>query len=249
MHIQELVSHLDTLLNCAAFKDYCPNGLQVEGKSEIKHLVTGVTLNQTLIEEAIDAKADVILVHHGLFWQGEPYPITELKKHRLQALLKHDINLLAYHLPLDKHELYGNNAQLGQLWGMQTHAYCGKDALIHIHQTKQTPSIEAIVQTVERTLNRQALLIKAPKPVDIQKIAWCSGGAQSYLMDAIYAGANVFITGEISEQYVHITKEYNVHYIAAGHHATERYGVQALGQYLQQTYGLTHQFIEVDSPV
>jgi dinuclear metal center YbgI/SA1388 family protein len=240
-----LEKYLNKYLNVANFSDYCPNGLQIEGKSQIRKIITGVSANQDLIDRAIDENADALLVHHGFFWKGENQAITGIKKNRIKALLAHDINLFAYHLPLDAHPLVGNNAQLARRFNIQNPRPIG-DTLVW--QGEVDLSLGALSQIIEKSLNRPPLVFGADDTI-IKKISWCSGSAQTYIQHAIEAGAEVFITGEISEQIPAIAKENNIAYIAAGHHATERYGVQALGQHLAQKFELDYQFIEVDNVV
>ena len=208
MHRDELENHLNQLLDISRFHDYCPNGLQVEGRDHIHTVISGVTASLNLLEAAKAAKADAILVHHGYFWRGEDTRITGLKSRRIALLMKHDINLFAYHLPLDIHPVFGNNACLGKKLGFIEIGRFGD-----------------------------------------QDIAWCTGAAQSYFEAAIQQGIDAFITGEISEQTVHIARESGVAFIAAGHHATERYGVQALGDHIAQQFNIQHQFIDIENPV
>lgn len=240
-------SALDDLLQPRNFQDYALNGLQVEGASSIQHVITGVTANVELIQAAITHKADTILVHHGLFWRGQDMRITGWMRQRLGLLLTHDINLFAYHLPLDDHAQFGNNAQLAYLLGLQPTTRFGDQNLGWIGDGNFS-SADALVERVEMALGRKVLLVGKP-PCTIQRVAWCSGGAQKYLEAAIAAGAHAFITGEISEPQVHIARECGIAYLACGHHATERYGVQALGNYMAQQYGIQHTFIDVDNPV
>lgn len=249
----ELDNYCSELLNIAAFKDYCPNGLQVQGKSEIKTLVTGVTACQALLDKAIALNADAVMVHHGYFWKGEAQSVTGMKRNRLSALLKNDVSLFAYHLPLDAHPELGNNAQLGQLLGFQpetTPASC--DPLVWFGTpSKQNDLVVAneIVQRIESILGRKPLHIAPDGDKPIQRIAWCTGAAQSYFEQAIAAGADAFISGEISEPTVHIARELGAHYFSAGHHATERYGVKALGEHLAERFDIEHHFVDIDSPV
>ncbi len=258
----EITAHLHQTLNVEKFKDYCPNGLQVEGATHIKKIVSGVTLNQNLIEAAIDAKAQGILVHHGLFWKGDNQCVTGLLKKRLELLLQHQINVWGYHLPLDAHPIYGNNACLGRLFEFDIHAYFGDQNLGCITHLEQNTYLNAN-NTAIKNISAQDLHAKLTAifkrkvyqfgylPTqytdNITHIAWCSGGAQSYFLQAIQAGCQVFISGEISEQYVHMAREYEVLYMVAGHHATERYGVQALGEHLAQHYNIEHVFIDIDT--
>jgi dinuclear metal center YbgI/SA1388 family protein len=247
MNRTQLVTYINTLLNCSTFKDYAPNGLQVEGQSDIQHIVTGVTASKALLEAALDLHADTILVHHGYFWRGEPAEIVGQKRQRLEILLKNNINLLAYHLPLDAHPEFGNNAQLAKRWGLTIDGYFGDQQLGCLSHNTPQP-LENLLNTIEQTLQRKALLIGDRNKI-INTIAWCSGGAQSYLHAAQHSGADVFITGEISEHCVHFCREMDIAYIAAGHHATEKYGVENLGKHLADKYGLKHHFIDIENPV
>jgi dinuclear metal center YbgI/SA1388 family protein len=243
----KLEKYLQSLLKTDQFRDYGPNGLQVEGCLEIGNLVTGVTASLRLIEQAIDAKADAILVHHGLFWRGQDGRVVGWMKKRLELLLAHQINLFAYHLPLDAHPELGNNAQLAKRLGWQVQGVFGEQDL-GCWCDLMTPLSEAgLQQLLHQTLNREPVWVSAgDRP--LRRMAWCTGGAQSYFEAAIAAGADAFITGEISEPQTHYAREMGVAYFAAGHHATERYGVQALGEHLVQHCGLRHQFIDVENP-
>lgn len=242
-----LLAHLDELLQADRFKDYGPNGLQVEGKREIRKLVTGVTASLALIEAAIAEGADALLVHHGLFWRGQDGRVTGWMKQRLQRLLAHDISLYAYHLPLDAHASLGNNAQWGQRLGLVADDRFGEQDLGFIGDVPEGLTLAGLQDRVLSTMGRPALLVPGDdRP--LRRVAWCSGGAQSYFEAAIAAGADAFLTGEISEPQTHCARECGVAYLACGHHASERYGVQAVGQHLQARLGLTHHFIEVDNP-
>lgn len=241
---------LDTLLQPERFKDYGPNGLQVEGKAEIERIVSGVTASLALIDAAIEARADAIIVHHGLFWRGQDGRVTGWMKQRLQRLLAHDINLFAYHLPLDAHPILGNNARLANVLGLCGQACFGEQTLGWLGQREDGcafASTQALASHVEAALGRAVVLVGGV-PGPVQKIAWCSGGAQSYFEAAIAAGAQVFITGEISEPQMHLARECGVAFIAAGHHATERYGAPAVAAHLAAQYGLEHHFIDIDNP-
>ncbi|MES2089391.1 MAG: Nif3-like dinuclear metal center hexameric protein [Pseudomonadota bacterium] len=242
-----LHTHLNRLLEAARFKDYGPNGLQVEGKSEVHKIVTGVTASRALIEAAIEAQADAILVHHGLFWRGQDGCITGWMKQRIALLLKHDINLLAYHLPLDAHPTLGNNAQWGQRLGLSAQARFGEQDLGFIGDAPQVWGLDTLVQHVQTALGRVPTVVPGDGRT-LRKVAWCSGGAQGYFEGAIAAGADAFLTGEISEPQAHYARESGVAFVACGHHASERYGVQALGAAVAAELGLAHQFIEIDNP-
>ncbi len=240
-----LEQYINQYLNVANFSDYCPNGLQVEGKAEICNIVSGVSANQALIDQAIDEKADALLVHHGFFWKGEDQVLTGIKKNRIKALLKNDINLYAYHLPLDAHPVVGNNMQLAMRLNIQNPTPIG-DTLVW--RGEVNASLSEVAQSVMNVTAR-APQVFGKKHAQVQTVAWCSGGAQSYLKHAIDIGADCFITGEVSEQIPAIAKENNIAFIAAGHHATERYGVQALTQHLAQQFSLEHQYIDIDNIV
>lgn len=245
MKVKDLNNYLSSLLQPERFSDYCPNGLQIEGKPEVYKIVTGVTASMNLLEEAQKSNADAILVHHGYFWRGETLPITGIKKHRIQFLLKHDINLFAYHLPLDMHTEMGNNVMLAKKLGLSVKSWSDMLALIDL---KKPQTLESFVELVDKKLNRKAIVIgDLSKP--ISRIALCTGAAQGYIEQAVAANVDVYLSGEISEQTVHVSRETNVSYISAGHHATERYGIQALGEHLAQKFGLIHEFIDCENPV
>lgn len=246
----ELLSTFHSVLQPDHFKDYGPNGLQVEGRERIAHIVSGVTASRALIDAAIEAKADAIFVHHGLFWRGQDGRITGWMKQRLQRLLQHDINLIAYHLPLDAHPELGNNAQLAQLWGLDVVSQFGDQNLGFMGQRKDGQAFsnaQSLAEVIAQTLGRTPTVV-SQKSKPLQKIAWCSGGAQGYFEDAIAAGADAFITGEISEPQAHLAQETGVAFLACGHHATERYGAPAVAAHVAQMLGLTHQFIDIDNP-
>ena len=247
MKIQVLHQYLNQLLQPDKFSDYCPNGLQIEGKPNVFKIVTGVTASYALLEAAHAVQADAILVHHGYFWRDEAPAIVGIKKRRIQFLLANQINLFAYHLPLDAHETLGNNVMLAQKIGLRVSRFAGSKNMLAIVELNQPILLETLVQNVNNQLNRVVLTIGEPKQL-IQTIAICTGGAQSYIEQAYAAGADVYLSGEISEQTVHIARESSKSYISAGHHATERYGIQALGEHLAQKFGLVHQFIDCDNP-
>lgn len=246
---KELLSVFNTLLQPERFRDYAPNGLQVEGKKPIHKLASGVTASLELIERAVADGADAIVVHHGLFWKGQDGCVTGWMRQRLATLLANDVHLFAYHLPLDAHTQLGNNAQLGLQLGLQMQLTFGEQQLgfLGALQGGSCESADALAQHIEKRLGRSVLLVPG-KSGSIQKIAWCTGGAQGYFEDAIAAGADAFITGEISEPQAHYARECGVAFLACGHHATERYGVQALGAHVATELGLEHVFIDVDNP-
>lgn len=247
---QNLLSACNTLLQPERFKDYGPNGLQVEGRAEVAHVVSGVTASLAFIEAAIVARADAIFVHHGLFWRGQDGSVTGWMKQRLKLLLAHDINVLAYHLPLDAHPTLGNNAQLGLRLGLAGAPAFGEQNLGWLAECANDQAFEsaaALAHQAGQALGRSPVLVAGDGRV-IRRVAWCTGGAQGYFEAAIAAGADAFITGEISEPQAHIARETGVAFLACGHHATERYGAPAVAAQVAQQLGLTHQFIDIDNP-
>ncbi len=245
----EIADYCHRLLGVERFSDYCPNGLQVEGERPIQRLVTGVTASQRLIDAAVEAEADALLVHHGFFWKGEAAPLMGVKGRRIRALMRADMSLLAYHLPLDAHPELGNNCQLGLRLGLLDAAPTGgvDDLLWTGRLSKPTPGA-LFAEQVGRALEREPLRIAVvDAPVD--RVAWCTGAAQGAIARAAALGVDCYISGEVSEQTVHLARELGIDYLAAGHHATERYGVQALGAELAATFGIKHRFIEIDNPV
>ncbi|MFV2060502.1 MAG: Nif3-like dinuclear metal center hexameric protein [Gammaproteobacteria bacterium] len=250
-HLDDLVRYCNDLLEISSFKDYCPNGLQVQGHDTVATIVSGVTANLALIEKAIDLKADILLVHHGYFWSGESAPITGMKYQRIKHLLDSGINLLAYHLPLDAHPLYGNNVQLAQELNITVEGNVSQNkepGLLFYGKLAQPVNAAEFSKFIAKKLNREPLHI-SPNNSDIQTIAWCTGAAQSYISMALDLGVDAFITGEISEQTVHIATECNIHLYAAGHHATERYGVRSLSAHLSEHFSLNNYFVDIDNPV
>lgn len=248
---KELASHLQQLLSCDRYNDYAPNGLQVEGKEQIKRICTAVTASDEVISQAITARADALLVHHGYFWRGESSVITGIKRKRLQQLLSHDMNLFAYHLPLDCHLELGNNACLAKLFAVDTvqmHRAGNTDNLLWSGQLKNSMSATEFADFLSKKLERKPLLIEGNTKA-IQQIAWCSGGAQDFIEDAKRLGADAYISGEVSERTYYQAKELGINYYSCGHHATERYGIQALGQYLASYFELEHSFIDSENPV
>ncbi|MDO8437395.1 MAG: Nif3-like dinuclear metal center hexameric protein [Nitrosomonadaceae bacterium] len=248
MRLNELEIYLNQLLDVAHIHDYCPNGLQVEGRSEVHKLISGVTASFDFLQAAVAAGADAVLVHHGYFWRGENQCLTGMKRRRIALLMEHDVSLLAYHLPLDAHLELGNNTQLGRRLGFIETGRFGEQCIAVQGTLPQTMTLKDLGINIEHLLSRKPLVIgDEAKPV--QRIAWCTGAAQDYFDEAIRLGVDAFITGEISEQTVHAARESGVAFIAAGHHATERYGVHALGEHVAQKFGIAHQFIDVDNPV
>ena len=245
-----LAGHLNTYLDIRRFKDVAVNGLQVAGRDTISHIVVGVTANKALIDAAIEAKADAVIVHHGLFWKGDDPRLVGYHRERVAALLGANINLFAYHLPLDVHAEVGNNACFGRRLGLSPIGAVGESGLVMVGQLGVNVAVRCTVLAayVARHYGRRVTLFTHPDRM-ISKIAWCTGAGGSLLGDAIEAGADAFITGEISEQHVHHARESNITLIAAGHHATERDGVAALASHLVQQFGVSYQFIDINSPV
>ncbi|MDZ7784427.1 MAG: Nif3-like dinuclear metal center hexameric protein [Halioglobus sp.] len=251
--LDELTAYLDQCLQPDRFQDYCPNGLQVEGRPAVASLASGVTASLALLEEAIAWGADAVLVHHGYFWRGETPRVVGMKRRRLAALLRSDTSLIAYHLPLDAHPDYGNNVRFGMLMGIEPGAQEALQpgtpgAVGSIGSLPAPVTAGELVSSLAGITERQPLHIGDPQGT-VQRIAWCTGAAQGYIDKAVAAGADLYVTGEASEQTVHVAREEGIHFVAAGHHATERYGVQALGRHLAQRYGLEHRFFDIHNPV
>jgi len=246
--LKNFTTYLNELLTIEAFKDYAPNGLQVEGKEKLRKIVTGVSASQALIEAAIERDADAVLVHHGWFWQKEDPRIIGMKQKRLKMLLAHDISLLAYHLPLDAHPELGNNVQLAHRLDIQLDHAMDEQGIGNYGRLSEYVSLDELGTKIENALNRKPLLISGGDHA-IRRVALCTGAAQNYILKAAEAGVDAFISGEVSENTVHIARECGVHYIAAGHHATERYGVQALGEFAAAHFGLLCEFVDIDNPV
>ncbi len=247
----DLIQYLDQTLQPEQFRDYCPNGLQVEGRGRIARLVTGVSASQALLDAAVAWGADAILVHHGYFWNGESPRVVGMKRRRLRTLLANDISLLAYHLPLDAHPELGNNACLGRLMGIGTMAPLDPAEPSRVGNIGDLPEplpAAELVRRLEAVTGRSPLHIGDGESM-VGTVAWCTGAAQNYIEAAVAAGADLFVTGEASEQTVHVAREEGIHFVAAGHHATERFGVQALGDHLAGHFGLEHRFIDIDNPV
>ena len=238
----------DLLLQPEKFRDYGPNGLQVEGDREIKLIVSGVTASRALIEAAIAAQADAIFVHHGLFWRGQDGRITGWMRDRLRLLLNHGIHLFAYHLPLDAHPEWGNNAQLGKVLGLHTEGRFGEQDLGFMGSGTDTwAGPQALADHVAAVLGRPVTCVGTPGK-EVRRVAWCTGGAQNYFEAAIAQGVDAFITGEISEPQAHLARETGVAFLACGHHASERYGAPAVAGRVAKDLGLEHRFIDIDNP-
>jgi len=251
VRLSDIVEFSDELLSVSNFKDYCPNGLQVEGNLTVKKVVSGVTASQALINGAIELNADLLLVHHGFFWRGEKEAIVGLKKKRIHALLQNNISLLAYHLPLDAHKLCGNNAQLVERLSLRSVAsFGGENSDIGlIAEVKSPVTAQDFSARLQCVLGRQPTHLSAFENKEIKTLAICSGGAQSYFESAIAAGVDAFITGEVSEQSFHLALESGVDFFAAGHHATERYGVQSLGELLAEKFSLEYEYLDINNPI
>jgi dinuclear metal center YbgI/SA1388 family protein len=243
--LAQIVDYCDWTLDAAAFDDYCPNGLQVEGRVEVRRIVSGVTASRALIDAALAAEADLILVHHGWFWRGEAQPLVGMKGRRVKALMGGDVSLLAYHLPLDAHPTLGNNRQLGLRLGFDDAALV--EGLVWGAELAEPISGAALAVRIAAALGREPLRL-GPDPAALRRVAWCTGAAQGMIETAAAAGFEAFISGEVSEQTLHQANELGVAYFGAGHHATERYGVQALGEALAGEFGLEHRFIDLDNP-
>jgi len=249
--LHTLSQWLEDTLQPGRFRDYCPNGLQVEGRGSVGKLATGVTASQAVLDQAVAWGADALLVHHGYFWRGESGVITGMKRRRLATLLGNDLSLFAYHLPLDAHPRLGNNARLGQLLGIDGFEPLQPEdttAVGNIGQWPEGLSAGQLCERLRQLTGREALLVGEPDR-QLHRVAWCTGAAQSYIEAAVAAGADVFITGEASEQTVHVAREEGIAFVAAGHHATERYGVQAVGEALAREFSLQHCFFDCDNPV
>ncbi|NKB47718.1 MAG: Nif3-like dinuclear metal center hexameric protein [Legionellales bacterium] len=247
-----LASYLADFLAVQTLNDYCPNGLQVAGQTDIRHIVTGVTACQALLDQAIVLEAEAVMVHHGYFWRGESPTITGYKHRRIASLLTHDINLFAYHLPLDVHAQVGNNAQLARhlQWEVeQWHAVDGIANLLAVGRPLTPLDSQTLTQVLAQRLQREPLCIISRSNAPIERIAWCTGAAQRYLENAANLGVDAYLTGEVSEQTTHVAREMGIDFFAAGHHATERYGIQALGEHLAEQFALKHTFIDIDNPV
>lgn len=250
-NLQDLLAELEALLQPGLFQDYCPNGLQVEGRPRVAKLVSGVTASQAFLEKAVERGADAVLVHHGYFWRGEDPTVTGIKKARLSCLLANELSLLAYHLPLDAHPSLGNNAQLAARLGLEIEGELDprhKSRVGLWGRLAEPLSPQALADRIARVLNRPPLHIEG-SAAPIRTIGWCTGGAQQYIELAGRLGLDAYLSGEISEQTVHFARETGIHYFAAGHHATERYGVQAVGRHLAEKFGIAHEFIDIDNPV
>ncbi|MFE8072095.1 Nif3-like dinuclear metal center hexameric protein [Marinobacteraceae bacterium S3BR75-40.1] len=249
-HRDEILDALNQWLNPQLFKDYCPNGLQVEGREQVQRILCGVTACQDLLDAAVETEADMVLVHHGYFWKGEPEPVVGMKKRRLETLLKHGISLVAYHLPLDAHPELGNNRCLARQLNLKDAAPLTSEPteLLWHGRLAQPATWSELAEQLQAVLG-QAPLHVGQGAERIEDVVFCTGAAQGFIQRAIAAGAQAYISGEISEPTVHTARELGIHYFAAGHHATERYGVQALGERLADRFGIDCSFVDIPSPV
>ena len=249
--LNKIVDYCNDLLNIDQFNDYCPNGLQVQGRPEVRRIVGGVTASRALIDAAVDAGADAILVHHGYFWKGEDATLTGMKYERVKRLIEAGISLIGYHLPLDAHPRYGNNAQLAKSLGLTVDGGFARHGRVDIAQyghLQQPLTATGFAQLLTDELGREPMQIVGHDR-EIAKIGWCTGAAQGYIDEAAALGLDAYISGEVSEHTWHAARELEVDYFAAGHHATERYGVMALGQHLTEHFALEFNFIDLENPV
>ena len=248
MQLKQLCEFCDEYLSVSEFSDYCPNGLQVEATAEVKKIVCGVTASQALIEAAIEQDADTLVVHHGYFWKGESQAITGHKGRRISSLIKNGINLLAFHLPLDVHPEVGNNVQLARVLDWQVTGSFGEQGLVFEGKLNAQQALDEFAQHIESGIDTRVLAISAGDHA-IKQIAWCTGAAQGFIEAAAERGVDAFVSGEVSEPTFHLARELGIHYVAAGHHATERYGVQALAKVIAERFGIEQQFIDIPNPV
>jgi dinuclear metal center YbgI/SA1388 family protein len=250
--LKQIVEYCNELLSINDFRDYCPNGLQVEGRADVKKIALGVTASQAFLEQAVEQGADAVLVHHGYFWKGEDASIVGLKKNRIACLLNNQLSLLAYHLPLDAHKDFGNNIELARKLGIEAPS-CEEQGsmkgLLWQGKLSQAMSAEQFSQLLQQKLNRPPLHLSSTRQQPIQAVAWCTGGAQGYIEQAAARGVDAYISGEVSEQTFHLARELDIHYFAAGHHATESFGVQALGAHLVNKFDIDVEFIDIANPV
>jgi len=247
--LEEIIQCCDQWLQPSDFNDYAPNGLQVQGSSDVRVIVTGVTASQALIDRAIELDADMLLVHHGYFWRGENPTLTGIKYRRIKSLIDNNMSLVGFHLPLDAQPEFGNNIELAARLGIAVEggvAGTGNPAIALQGCFDEVLTGAQVAAKIEAAVARKPLHIDATRA--IKRVAWCTGGGQGYIEPAVAAGVDAFITGEVSEQTVHIAREYGIHFFSAGHHATERYGIKALGEKLQQKYALEVHFVDIDNP-
>lgn len=244
-----LLNYLDQALMPENYQDYCPNGLQIEGTSNIKRIIGGVSLSMELIDKAIDDQAEAIIVHHGIFWRKDDYTLIGVKKQRIEKLIQHKINLYAYHLPLDNHITLGNNIGLARLLEIEVQGQCGEQGLIWYGQLARAIPLIEFCQIIADKLDRQPLCFSHDEHKMVTKVAWCTGGADGFFIDAIKLGVDVYISGEAAEPTMALAKESKVAFISAGHYASERYGIQALINHVSQHFDLPAKYIELYNPV
>ncbi|UXY15268.1 Nif3-like dinuclear metal center hexameric protein [Chitiniphilus purpureus] len=245
---EQLSDYIEQLLEAGRFRDYCPNGLQVEGRERVGKIATAVTASLAAVEAAVAAGADALLVHHGYFWKGEQAPIRGLKKERIASLLAAQVNLFAYHLPLDAHPTLGNNAQLASLLGLVATGRHGEQDLVWLGEPLQPVTLGLFAERIEAVLGRRPLVL-GERERPLRRVAWCTGGAQGYFHEVASLDVDCYVTGEASEFVTHVARESGVAFIAAGHHATERYGVRALGDHLAERFALDLVHLELDNPI
>jgi dinuclear metal center YbgI/SA1388 family protein len=248
--LHELAAYCDNLLDIEAVQDFSPNGLQVEAGSTVSRIVSGVTACQALLDESVAAEADLVLVHHGYFWKGEDPCLVGMKGRRVATLFNHGISLLAYHLPLDRHPTLGNNAGLAEALGVAQTEPFGALGGVPIGlggRLSQPQEPEGFLSRVEEALGTRAVHVAGPQ-ARIGSVALCSGGAPDLVAEAAEAGYDLYLTGESNERATHMAREMGIHFVAAGHHATERFGAKALGEHLAHHFSLAHAFIEIPNP-
>ena len=250
-NLNEIIQWCDQTLKSHEFKDYAPNGLQIEGTSEVKKILCAVTASQTAIDAAVAYGADLLLVHHGYFWKGEPYPITGMRGKRIKSLIQHDISLVGYHLPLDSHPTIGNNAAIADLLELE-HIQAldpnERNPIGNIGYLKSAMSPEVFKQFASEKLGFDAIHLPADK-TSIQKVGFCTGGAQDYIKKAADQDCDAYISGEVSERTFYEAQELNVHYYACGHHATEKYGVQRLAKAISEQFNIEYSYFELNNPI
>ena len=249
--LQDIIQWCDQTLKSPEFKDYAPNGLQIEGKTEVRKILAAVTASQDAIDAAIRENADLLLVHHGYFWKGEAYPITGMRGKRIKSLIQHDISLLAYHLPLDSHPSLGNNAAIADLLKLELIEALDpseRHSIVNTGYLNQPMPVEDFKKFVSEKLKFDAIHLPADKTM-IEKVGFCTGGAQDFIVKAAEQGCDAYISGEVSERTFYEAKELGVHYFACGHHATERYGVQRLGQAISEQFDIEYVYFELNNPI
>ncbi len=251
MQTKALHVWLDKLLKPDNYSDYCPNGLQVEGGDQLDLIVTAVTASQAAIEHAVACGAQALLVHHGLFWRGDGAPVVGMLKQRLSLLLAHDINLFAYHLPLDCHTEFGNNAEMARALLWQIHGdmcFNGVAGLGCWSELAEVVEPEQLRQDLHEVIKQKPQFYSGGQHA-IKRVGWCTGAAQDGIVKASELGLDAYISGEVSERTVYQARELGIHYFAVGHHASERFGVRILGDHIASAHGIEHQFFDDDNPV